>query len=246
VGNAVRTTERAMRVIAWGVRDVGKSIDVLEAIRVGNAGRLEALLVQDGSLAASRDESGVSAILHARYRSRMDMVDLLLACRPQLDVLEAAALGQTQVVAMHLDAERTAVSTFSGDGFTALHLAAFFAQPEVVALLLRRGADPNAVARNASRVSPLHSAVAGRNLDTVRLLLMQGADPNARQQGGWTALHAAALHGDMAVARLLLTRGASPQAANDDGTTALQIASEKGHAAMVELMQFGPAPPPEE
>jgi uncharacterized protein len=235
-----------VRGAAWGVRDVGKSVNVIEAIKAGNAGKLEALLAQDGSLAASRDESGVSAILHARYRSRMDMVALLLACRPKLDVFEAAALGETQVVGMHLHAERTAVSSFSGDGFTALHLAAFFAQPDVVALLLRGGADPNAVARNASRVSPLHSAVAGRNLDTVRLLLMHGADPNARQQGGWTALHAAALHGDMAVVRLLLTRGASPQAANDDGTTALQIASDKGHAAIVELMQAGPSPPPEE
>jgi ankyrin repeat protein len=225
---------------------VGKSSDVLEAIKAGNAGRLEALLVQDGALAASRDEAGVSAILHARYRSRMDMVDLLLACRPHLDVFEAAALGQTQVVALRLDEERTAVNSFSGDGFTPLHLAAFFAQPEIVTLLLRRGADPNTVARNASRVSPLHSAVAGRNLDVVRLLLMNGADPNARQHGGWTALHAAALHGDMAVARLLLARGASPQAASDDGQTPLAMASGKGHAALVDLMQSPPALPPED
>jgi ankyrin repeat protein len=225
---------------------VGKSIDVLEAIKAGNAGRLEALLVQDGSLAASRDEAGVSAILHARYRSRMDMVELLLACRPQLDVFEAAALGQTQILALRLDEERTAVHAFSGDGFTPLHLGAFFAQQEVVALLLKRGADPDAAARNASRVTPLHSAVAGRNLDVVRLLLMHGADPNARQQGGWTALHAAALHGDMAVARLLLARGASPQAASDDGQTALRMATGKGHTAMVELMQARPAPEAEE
>jgi ankyrin repeat protein len=226
--------------------DVSKSIDVLEAIKAGNAGRLEALLVQDGSLAASRDQAGVSAILHARYRSRMDMVELLLAHRPQLDIFEAAALGQTQIAGLRLDEERTAINTFSGDGFTPLHLAAFFAQQEVVALLLKRGADPNVAARNASRVAPLHSAVAGRNLDVVRLLLLHGADPNARQQGGWTALHAAALHGDMAVARLLLARGASPQAANDDGTTALQLAIEKGHAAIVELMQARPEPPTEE
>jgi len=225
---------------------VGKSINVLEAIKAGNAGRLEALLVQDGSLAASRDEAGVSAILHARYRSRMDMVELLLACRPRLDVFEAAALGRTQVVNARLDEDPASVKAFSGDGFTPLHLAAFFAQPETVAVLLGRGAVPGLGARNTSRVTPLHSAVAGRNLEVVRLLLMHGADANARQQGGWTALHAAAMHGDVEIARLLLARGASPQAANDDGTTALKLATDKGHTAVVELMQARPTPPPEE
>ena len=225
---------------------MGKSVDVLQAIKAGNAGRLEALLVQDGSLASSRDEAGISAILHARYRSRMDMVELLLARMPRLDIFEAAALGRAQVVTARLDEEREAIKAFSGDGFTALHLAAFFAQPEAVALLLDRGADPGLAARNTSRVTPLHSAVAGRNLEVVRLLLMHGADANARQQGGWTALHAAALHGDVAIVRLLLARGASPQAANDDGTTALRLATDKGHAAVVELMQARPAPPTEE
>jgi ankyrin repeat protein len=225
---------------------VGKSVDVLQAIKAGNAGRLEALLVQDGSLASSRDEAGISAILHARYRSRMDMVELLLACRPHLDIFEAAALGLTPIVNARLDQDPAAVKAFSGDGFTPVHLAAFFDQPEVVAVLLKRGADPGAVARNASAVTPLHSAVASRNLEVVRLLLMHGADANARQHGGWTALHAAAVHGDVAIARLLLARGASPQAASDDGTTALRLATDKGHAAVVELMQARPAPPPEE
>ena len=225
---------------------MGKSSDVLLAIKAGNAGRLEALLVQDGSLASSRDESGVSAILHARYRSRMDMVELLLACRPRLDIFDAAALGLTPIINARLDEDPTAAKAFSGDGFTPVHLAAFFEQPEVVAVLLKRGADPGAVARNASAVTPLHSAVAGRNLEVVRLLLMHGADANARQHGGWTALHAAALHGDVAIVRLLLARGASPQAASDDGTTALRLATDKGHAAVVEMMQARPAPPAEE
>ncbi len=224
---------------------MGTSADVLQAIKAGNAGRLEALLVQDGSLASSRDEAGISAILHARYRSRMDMVELLLACMPRLDIFEAAALGRTPVVTARLEEDSAAVKAFSGDGFTALHLAAFFGQPVAVQVLLDRGADPGAVARNASAVTPLHSAVAGRNLEVVRLLLMHGADANARQQGGWTALHEAALHGHVAIARLLLARGASPQAASDNGTTALQMATDKGHVAILELFQARPTSPPE-
>jgi uncharacterized protein len=213
--------------------------DVLDAIRTANAGRLKALLAEDRSLASSRDEAGVSAILHARYRSHMDMVELLLACRPRLDIFEAAALGRGQVVEARLDEDPTGATAFAGDGFTALHLAAFFAHPDVVSVLLERGADPRAVARNLSMVTPLHSAAAGRNLEAARLLLRHEVDVNARQQGGWTALHAAALHGDIDLARLLLARSASAQAVNDDGKTALQLAVDKGHAEIVALLRTG-------
>jgi adenosylhomocysteine nucleosidase len=211
--------------------------DLLEAIAGGDALRVKALLAEDRSLAAARDETGVSAVLHARYRSRMDILELLLACRPPLDIFDAAALGRVQVVNARLDEDSRAATALSGDGFTALHLAAFFAQPEVAAVLLDRGADPRAVATNASRVTPLHSAAAGRSLEVARLLLRHDVDVNARQQGGWTALHAAALHGDADLARLLLARGAAAQAVNDNGKTALELAVEKGYGEVVGILR---------
>ncbi len=220
--------------------------DVLQVFRTGDLERLKALLILDPSLADARDEAGVSLLLHARYRSRMEMVELLLASRTQLDIFEAAALGKSTAVAALLDVDHTRVRAFSGDGFTALHLAAFFAQPEVVALLIERGADPNSVAKNLSAVTPLHSAAAGRSPDALRLLLMHGANPNARQQGGFTALHAAALHGDLPMVLLLLGHGALPAAASDDGKTAAQMAAEKGHTTVAELIKAPPEAPPDE
>ena len=210
--------------------------DVVEAVRGGNLDRLQSLLREDPSLAAARDEAGVSAVLLAHYRSRTDLVDALLARRPRLDVFDAAALGRTQVVAARIDEDPGSVSAWSGDGFTALHLAAFFARPDAAALLLERGADPAIPARNASLVTPLHSAAAGRSIEIVRMLLMRGVDANARQLGGWTALHAAAAQADEAMIRLLLGHGAFPQVAADDGTTASALASGKGHTAVVELL----------
>ena len=220
--------------------------DVLQVLRTGDLERLRALLIMEPSLADARDEAGVSIVLHARYRSRMDMLELLLASKPHLDIFEAAALGRTEAVAALLEKDTMRVHAFSPDGFTPLHLAAFFAYPETVTLLLEHGADPNVIAKNPSMVTPLHSAAAGRSLDVLRMLLMRGANPNARQQGGFTALHAAAIQGDVNMVRLLIGRGAMPAAASDDGKTALQMAEEKGHAAVVEFIASPPAPPPDE
>ncbi len=211
--------------------------EVLEAVKAGNASRVKALLADDRSLASARDGAGVSAVLHARYRAQTEILELLLACRPNLDIFEAAALGREQVVRARLDEEPSRATAVSGDGFTALHLAAFFAQPEIVAVLLERGADPRAVAKNVSMVTPLHSAAAGRSVEVARLLLRHDVDVNARQQGGWTAIHAAALRGDTEFVRLLLARGASTHAVSDDGKTALELALEKGHTDVVDLLR---------
>ena len=123
------------------------------------------------------------------------------------------------------------------DGYTALHLAAYFGQLEVARLLLGRGADPNAVALNESRVTPLQSAVAAKHRDTASLLLALGASPNSVQRGGWTPLHAAARDGEEVIVDMLLLRGADATRKSDDGKTAVDLAEEGGHAALAKLLR---------
>jgi ankyrin repeat protein len=61
------------------------------------------------------------------------------------------------------------------DGYSPLHLAAEFGQLEVARQLLGRGADPNAVAMNEVRATPLHSAISAGHRDTASLLLANAA-----------------------------------------------------------------------
>lgn len=210
---------------------------LFEAIGAGDAGRVRRLVEAEPALAGARDERGVSAVRQARYRMRQDVVDLLLAAGAALDIFDAAALGRVDRVRELLDADPALARAASGDGGTALHLAAFFGSAGAVRLLLERGADVGAVAEGFNRVQPLHSAVASRRPEVVLPILERGCDVNARQAGGFTALQAAAHAGMGETVEALLRRGADPAMANDQGKTAAELAREAGHAAIAARLE---------
>jgi ankyrin repeat protein len=157
------------------------------------------------------------------------VTDALLAADPDLDIFEASALGYADRLAEHLDTDPAAARAWSADGFTPLHLAAFFGKAEVARRLLDAGADVNAVSQNAMRVEPLHSAAAGRHHEVCRALLIAGADVNAVQRDDYTPLHAAAQHGDDELVELFLSAGADPAARIADGSTPADLADTAGH-----------------
>ena len=108
-------------------------------------------------------------------------------------------------------------------GYTPLHFAAEYnSNPEVVGLLLERGADLEA--RDRDGRTPLHFAARrGRNPAVVGLLLDRGADLEARDMVGRTPLHWAA-ESDPEVVGLLLERGANLEARTGYGWTPLHEA----------------------
>ena len=167
-----------------------------------------------------------SELLEALYRSDRDAVEAKLAERPDLTLFEAAAVGDTGRVRELLSLEPDSVGGWSPDGFTALHLAAFFGHEPVAAALLERGAEVGAVARNPIRVQALHSAAAGGHTAVARLLLEHGADPNARQEGGFVPLHAAAQAGNDELYELLVASGADQDAVTDDDRTAADFRAD--------------------
>ncbi len=118
---------------------------------------------------------------------------------------------------------------------TALHIAAFHGQANVVKAIIEAQADVQALDKNG--LSPLDLACDQASRD---LLMAAGTD-------GWTQLMIAAKKGQEDIAHELLTSSAegsseitkhpeSVTKCNRHGRTALHVAAEEGHASLVRIL----------
>ena len=181
------------------------SEDLFAAIDAGDVDRVRATLDADPSLAMARDHEGVSALLRARYRRDRALVEAVKARVASLDAFEAATFGDLDRLAVLLADDPDLTGRRSGDGFTALHLAAFFGQDEAVRLLLARGADPDVRGTGWMTGTPLNAAASARHATVVALLLEAGG-PGRRPAGRLDAAHSAAHNGDVRTVELPLPR----------------------------------------
>jgi hypothetical protein len=118
-------------------------------------------------------------------------------------------------------------------GDTPLHLAAAGYRVEIIQLLLKAGADPNA-AENHRRSNPLHYASDGyitgpewdpkKQVETMRLLLTNGARIHAQDKNGATPLHRAVRTRCAAAVKFLLDQCACPTIRNKPGSTPFHLA----------------------
>lgn len=152
-------------------------MNIFDAIAAGDGDALRDELERNPDKAAERNADGLSPVLYALYNGQAALVDPILDANPALDVFDAAAVGRTRGLEELLDTEPELAKAWSADGFTALHLAAYFGQEDAAKLLLERGADPRVVSRHAEiQVAPAQSAAAGGHDAIVRLLLDHGAE----------------------------------------------------------------------
>jgi len=118
-------------------------------------------------------------------------------------------------------------------GDTPLHLAAAGYRAEIVRLLLKHGADPNA-ARNRRKSTPLHYAADGfitcpagaanPQVKTLECLLENGASLQAQDANGATALHRAVRTRSAAAVKFLLAAGSDMTMRNKPGSTPFHLA----------------------
>lgn len=210
---------------------------LLNMIRRGQAAEIAALLSESPTAARARDAQGVSMLMWSIYSRQPEIAKSLRAAAGELDLFEAAALGDCSRLREILGSDAMQVWAVSADGWTPLHLAAAFAGPDAVRLLLEHGAHAHQVSHNPQRNQALHAAIAlGDSLEIICLLLESGANVNATQAGGFAPLHQAAAAGKREIVALLLENGALRELRCDQGKLPSDYARERGHTAIVELL----------
>jgi cytochrome c len=142
------------------------------------------------------------------------------------------------------DALNSGVPVDESDGrATALYYAVTKAHPDVVRLLVSRGADVN---RDTKWGPPIINAAWNCNSDIMKLLLEKGADANAALNTD-TALHMAAQRGHRDCVMLLVEAGADVNALNRFREPPIHLAKKEGAEDVVRyLLDHGyvfPKPP---
>jgi uncharacterized protein len=211
--------------------------EFLDAVKKGDADRIDSLLKQNPTLANAREENGVSAIFLALYRGNRAAALAIASKKSELDVFEASALGDVERLKNTLNQDPTSLHSYSPDGFTALALAAYLGQKESVNYLIEKGADLNALARNETGYTALTGAVSQNHNEIAKILVKNGARVNHGYEGGFTPLMHAAYAGNIELVSFLLQNGADPMAKNTEGKNALAFAQEKNNNQIIELLR---------
>ena len=222
-----------------------KSDELFKAIDARDLAKVEAMLSADPSLANARRKmsSATEAALFLNEKgffvvqSDDSVLKAILARKPQLDLFEIAALGDSTELQRRLDADRSAVHARNQFGWTALHMAAFAGNVANAKLLLDRGADVNERAATKFCNTPLLISMLTGRYEVAKLLLDRGADVLARQSLGFAAMHEAALLGRTDLIQLLLDRGAELNSRSDDGRSPLSEAMRGNHPAAIEFLK---------
>lgn len=163
---------------------------LIEAVNEGDVARVKAIVEAAPALASARLPGGESPIMAAVYRGHRDVVAALLDAGAEVDVFAAAATGRTEDLRRALTPPGAA-RAWAYDGWSPLHLAAFFGRIDAARILLLAGADVHAVSRNSLTNTPLHAATAGKHSDVALLLLAHGAKADVADAGGYTPLQIA-------------------------------------------------------
>ncbi|MDD4927845.1 MAG: ankyrin repeat domain-containing protein [Gallionella sp.] len=147
--------------------------------------------------------------------------------------LTAAETGNCAALALFLEAKNSP-EIRDNRGWTPLMIAAFNGMDEAVALLIRHGADVNALDLGGN--SALHWAAFSGHLSCAKQLIDNHALINIRNNFGWSPLFQATTRNRPDVVSLLIASGANLDSAADDGYTALHKAAASGYSEIVQLL----------
>ncbi len=161
--------------------------ELFDACRHNDLERVRSIVQADPSLLTQRAPSGETPLLLALYHRAGETACWLTGQAWPRTVHEAAAVDDVARLEELLREDASAADSYTMDGWTPLHLAAFFGAPRAATLLLAHGANLHTLSTNAMTNTPLHAALAAKHLPLVRLLLDAGANP-ALECAGYSPL----------------------------------------------------------
>jgi len=143
----------------------------------------------------------------------------------------AARENHREVTIVLLD-RKAKINQRSAYGDSALMLASFNGNLDMVQLLVARGAEVQ-----HAGWAPLHYAAFEGRTEVIRFLLAKGADKDAVAPNGYSPLMLAVLNKHLTAAQALLQADVEVNLRGPKGETALGIALPKGEAEMIELLK---------
>lgn len=208
------------------------------ATRRGNIDMMS-LLIRRGADVHAEDLLGFTALHIALQKGNSDCAELLLknGGNPnmyykdlgfEIHLLRGDAPRCLELL-LEYGARTAAVDV---KGLTPLHVAAQSGNLIYTYILLKNGADPNAVTSTAGRLktdsgvgkTALQIAAIAAETKIVEILLLFGADTNCRDNHMNTPLHFASAHGNVEIMKMLVKHGASVRALNERSFTPLHRA----------------------
>jgi ankyrin repeat protein len=214
------------------------SRDLILASMKGDVEKVKSLL-DSGADVNAKDQRGWSALLWAMRAGHQNVVKVLLdrgaENNPEIlipfdeQLMEAVDRGDPIPVKTLLD------KGTGGDLGTFLARAAARDKPEIVQILLEKGADANV--KDMCGFTLLMRAAEMGHPEIVKVLLDKGAQVNIKNLYGQTALMWAASKGKPEAVKALLDAGADLNARDPDGETPLMWAAHReGGAAKAKLL----------
>jgi ankyrin repeat protein len=203
-------------------------------------------LLKEGISPNSISSQGATPLHYAAQRGSSAILKELLAAGATVDVHDTATGGTPLFGAvqgqnlncvsdlLEAGADANSIVRLGNKTRTMLHIAAQFESADVVRILIKHGANPNALDEKGGR--PATWAAQNGNVDTLEQLKAAGGDILAPDHQLSTPLLAASLAGKIDAVQLLIETGAPLNVQTLEGFTALIAAVQGEHIAVVELL----------
>lgn len=232
-------TQAIQYLMAYGADkdhcDENGSTALINSVKNKNE-RMIKLLIETGANKDAVDSSCWTALMHAIHQDSINpvrdknsiIINSITSNEIEINTAKImiAACNDKDFKILKKD-----INIANASGHTALMFAAINGRKDLVDLLLKNGANKDAVTEKGWTALMLASINGSQDL--IDLLLKNGANKEAVNTNGFTALMLASFRGNYHTAAYLVEKNANIETATKEGWTALMLAAQNGHSDIV-------------